>query len=341
MLSRFIIFFLFAFFLCPLSGQMLKDFQEVKVSGDSIQNAFSRVLENISAMSEDSSEVQLLKRGGNKQDYENYLDFVFHKMSYTKIKNYIHTISDAINKIDFGSLSKNEEKDFKFFLQTGYIDEYHFYISEYKLSRYGIPKSATLKYEQSDIQYLSEKIEKLKLELIDLQIRFQTLDSPEEERRRRFEELYKERDMLNHKQNVTYSEFDKIQKRLEELRQLEKDIREKPTPLSIEYYQLRNSIDKHKKELQEAEQKMQEAIFTASNQADKNYRDTMQRNINNMQIWIDFFDDKNSVILDYLVMIGTSENLTKIIENNIPQKDIAKYKKELSIFASEWHLSER
>jgi hypothetical protein len=91
-----------------------QNFELPPVTNDtnSIQTAFTRLLENIAQM----GFIDYDSSWDNPAKFQRYLDGVLNNMSYAKTKAYVEKISASIQGIDFGNLSKRQQTDFEMFM---------------------------------------------------------------------------------------------------------------------------------------------------------------------------------------------------------------------------------
>jgi hypothetical protein len=189
----------------------------------SVQNAFLALLQNIENMGEKSVMAQSIQSYDTHERYVAYLDFILSNMGYDHVRSYFSDIKNNVEQIDYQGLSRSEQRDFEYFLETAIVDSWTFGIGG---------------------------------------------------------------------DRWTFSDF---------------------PPSLIPLLQERGV-------------------------SEKDYRDSLHDGINNYYIWVDFFDGKNNVIREVLILINVKGHLIKIIDEEIPQRSVPEYEKELDIFLKGWNL---
>jgi hypothetical protein len=99
---------------------------EVKNNVSSVETAFLALLHDVGALSERSVMVDHIKYENTHARYVEYIDFVLNNMTNDKVKSYFQKITDSIGKIDYESLSKRQQDEFEYFLNTGIVDSWTF-----------------------------------------------------------------------------------------------------------------------------------------------------------------------------------------------------------------------
>jgi hypothetical protein len=329
-----------------VNAQVLKELPPVINTIESAERAFVTVLENIMAMDKHFYAVQQIKDNDvyspeqTPQKYSAYLDFILNNMTAGKIRPYILSIDDVFKNFDYQSISMRQQNDINYFLQTALIDRYSFHIGIGALDDHPIPDTVVLNYDESAIGELRNQIAVLEQQLSPLKARFSSLEDPGAERTRRLYEIFNERQILNNKRHRTAEEVMTTQVRLDELRRLETDIREghATTPLAAEYSSLRRQINELEENLQRLNSRLVREQDVPRAQAESEYRRSLCENINKLKTWTDFFDNKNTIVKDFLVMLEIKPHLDSIIANEISQRQFGSYKERLDAFLSGWGL---
>lgn len=249
------------------------------------------------------------------------LNSILERLTYSFFKKSIDFIKNNMEAIEkSGELSLIELQDFKQIMSD--INVLH----EWNLRYCEVPSTITLVYDNSDVLKLKEQAELYRLNINDYEKELQEMQQPEEIKRilDTDRELLSQlrnknkdtRDIENHLANVAaaYSSALIHQKNLKEKIQTAK--------------QFLLDMPKRIKKIEE------EAYIEASNA----YKRDMCKKINNIQIWIDYFENKNTVLTDFLKLISTEKYMNKKIDQVVPLKDVSDYHNRLKIFLKTWML---
>jgi hypothetical protein len=188
-----------------------------------VQNAFLALLRNIDHMGERSVMDNGLQSDNNHDLYVTYLDFILNNMGYDHVRSYFFEIKSSVEQIDYQGLSRSQQRNFEYFLETARVDSWTF----------GIGGG-----------------------------------------------------------NWTFNDFP-------------------PSLVSL----------------------LQERKIS-----EDDYREALHKDINNYYRWVDFFDGKNNMIRELLVLTNVRDHLVKIIDDEIPQRALPEYERKLNVFLESWGL---
>lgn len=237
----------------------------------------------------------------------------FHK-SIDLIKNNMEAIENS------GELSLIELKNFKQSLSDIKI------LHERHIERCEIPDTISLMYDDPSILKLEEQVEIYKSNINDYEKELKEMQQPEEIK----SILDSDRELLsqlksknkntkaieNHLANVaaTYSSALTHQKNLKE------------------------KIQSAKQSLSDISDRIKNMKKEAYTKASKAYKKDMCEKINNIQTWIDYFDNKNTVLTDFLKLINTEKYMNQKIDEVVPLKEVSDYHDRVKIFLKTWML---
>jgi hypothetical protein len=118
-------FFIFIFLTYSIYAQKF-DFPDVRNTVPSVQTAFLALLHNMAYLSEKSTMVDHIKYENTNIRYIEYIDFVLNNITFEKTRNYFLRISQNVERIDYSGLSRKQQEDFEYFLQTAIVDNWTF-----------------------------------------------------------------------------------------------------------------------------------------------------------------------------------------------------------------------
>lgn len=249
------------------------------------------------------------------------LDSVLEGLTYSDFQKSIDLIKNNMEAIEnSGELSLIELKDFKQIMSD--INVLHVW----SIKNCKLPENKKLTYSVPEIAILESNAQIHKSNIQTYEQNLSAMQPPEE-----------------------------IQKILAEETQMLKDLREnnkRNAELENHVIQLgaayANALSNQKrwKEGIKDEQKALDSIpiliekykEEARLQAEKQYKKEIVSKINNIQTWIDFFNEKNETLTEFLQLIDTKGTMREKLNYIVPSKDLKKYEIKLNTFIRDWKL---
>jgi chromosome segregation ATPase len=126
--------------------------------------------------------------------------------------------------------------------------------------------------------------------------------------------------------------------RLAELNDIEMNARRQHRDVSAQINSLTSRISSARTNIRNIELQREREISNSREKVIQNYIKNLHDNINNFYQWKDFFDNKNTVIKDFLITIDIRGHLIQIIDEYIPQLQVPTYQNLLTIFLNGWGI---
>lgn len=327
-----------------LNAQVLEVLPAVKNTPESAQIAFVTVLKNTEYMEQYSYPMQqiedhkLYSNTETQKKYTDYITSILNNMSCEKVKAYILSVDNAFKKIDYSSLSRAQASRIEDFLQSGAMERSDpvFYVGVFE--RHPIPEFAVLTEDTTTLDQIDSQISKLEPQLAEMTRIFNSMENPEVEKTRKLNEINAEKQSLENRKPRTSAEMQQIQNRINELRAQDREVRTKPTPLAVQYDSLKRQIPEATNILQSLKQRRTAELEKIQKNAERQYRQQFCDQVNKLQTWVDYFNGKNAVVKELLLLLEIKPHLYSIVENQFPQKDVQAYTARLDTFFAGWGL---
>jgi hypothetical protein len=324
-------FFVFLFLTFSVFAQRF-EFPVVHNTIPSIQNAFLALLHNMSHLSERSVMVDHIKYEDTNRRYIEYIDFILNNMRFENIRNYLSIISQNVERIDYPSLSRRQQEDFERFLLTAHIDSWRFGIG--RIEPINLPRieNNNINLERFNNQILQEQNN-----ITNYEMQLNSLPNLDDIQKTIDDAVREYRELQSSTPRTSRAVQDRIN-RMSELNNIEMNARRQHRDVSAQRNSFTSRISSARRNIQNIEFQREQVITNSQTEAIQTYINNLRDNINNFYQWKDFFDGKNNVIRDYLLVIDLREHLTRIIDDYIPQRQISTYQNSLTAFFNEWGI---
>lgn len=242
-------------------------------------------------------------------------------LDYETVRRYVENIEQEMKKIErSGMLSKTELADFKNSMENS------FSIQQKSLDHCKLPESMQPVYDNPNISILEENA-KIYASNIELAQQY-----------------------LNEMQTPAQIQ-EIITKEHEELEQLKaakkkntkqiKNLENHSLQLGVAYGRALNTEQEYKQAIIDNTERLNAVpaqIQKYKDAIDAEYKTAFMKKISNINIWIDFFDGKNTEIYNFLQMLDTKNMMQKKIDDVVPVKDSRIYQKKLDSLIESWKL---
>jgi hypothetical protein len=313
------------------------DFPGVRNTVPSVETAFLALLHNMAYLSEKSVMVDHIKYEDTNKRYIDYIDFILTNMTYEKIKSYFFQISENVEKIDWQGLSKKQQEDFEYFLNTAIVDSWTFGTGRVEFVNLPVFEGSSdrntneapndfdgrIIQQQNNISSYEEQINALP-NLNDIE---KTIDDAVRE--------YCE--LQNSTPGTARAVLDR-EDRLSYLKNFEMNARRQYRDVSSRRDSLFSRISSARENIRIIELERERFITNLREEAKQNYIDDLHNNINNFHLWKEFFEDKNNIVRDFLTAIDVRGHLAKGIDEYIPQRQAPQFLNLLDMFCADWGI---
>jgi hypothetical protein len=320
-------------FACSAWAQKL-EFPPVINTVPSVETAFLALLHNMAYLSEKSILVDHIKYENTSNRYIEYIDFVLNNMTYDNINNYFTQIALSAERIDYQNLSRKQQADFEYFLNTAIVDSWTFGTGKIELVNTPtinaeIPDEALNEFDAQIAQEQKniEEYERQLSALPTLQSIQKTIDDAVREYRTLQNSTPRTAEAVREKTN-----------RLTELKDIEMNARRQYREISNQSSTLTSRISSANSRINNMEWQKIDEKARIQKEVEQNYITNLHDQINNFSVWQDFFNKKNEVVKDYLLGIDIKGHLEKIIHNEIPQRQENEYRVKFNAFCAGWGI---
>lgn len=249
------------------------------------------------------------------------LNSIIDDMTYSDFQKSIDLIKNNMEAIEnSGELSSTELKNFKQIMSD--IKMLH----EWNLEYCEVPGTIPLVYDNSAILKLEEQAEIYKSNINSYEKELKEMQQPEEIK----SILDSDRELLLQLRNKNKNTKD-----------VENHLANVATAYSsalIHRKNLKEKIQTSRQFLDDVPSRIKSLEEEAYIKASGAYKKDMCDKINNIQTWIDYFDNKNTVLTDFLKLINTEKYMNQKIDEVVPLKEISNYHNRLNMFLKTWML---
>lgn len=293
---------------------------KVESNTDSIRFAFSELLEYFCEPGE---------KIGSRHSYDwriegeelAALDYLLDSITYDNVKNYVNQIFNAMQDIELsGSLSKVRLADFKNTMEDIKV------INMRQLSDCEIPDSVAIVYDDPNIATLLENEKIYQSNINNYEKQLAEMQTPEQIKKI-IDDDTKRIDELKTNEIRNKAQIDRLT--------------EHKISASVAYanavsnrQKLQNAIESNKQNLLAIPAQIEQY----KNPARDRYKADIAKKINNFQTWLDFFDGKNNILTDFLILTDAYTGMNKKIDELVPMRDVPKYQDKLEKFFKGWNL---
>jgi hypothetical protein len=324
-------FLIFIFLTYSIYAQKF-DFPDVRNTVPSVQTAFLALLHNMAYLSEKSTMVDHIKYENTNIRYIEYIDFVLNNITFEKTRNYFLRISQNVERIDYSGLSRKQQEDFEYFLQTAIVDNWTFGTGWVDFVNLPMIENSNI-----NLGVFNERIMQEQNNIANYETQLNALPDLAYIQKKIDDAVKEYRELQSSTPRTARAVQNRVN-RLDELKDIEMNERRQYWDVSAQINSLTSRISSARTNIRNIELQREREISNSREKVIQNYIKNLHDNINNFYQWKDFFDNKNTVIKDFLIAIDIRGHLIRIIDEYIPQRQVPTYQNLLTIFLNGWGI---
>ncbi|MDR0553880.1 MAG: hypothetical protein LBG76_03650 [Treponema sp.] len=311
------------------------EFPPVTNTVPSVETAFLALLHNMVHLSQKSSMFDHIEHEAAHEKYIEYINFILNNMTYEKVKSYFGRIAASVRGIDYQGLSRGQHEDFEHFLNTAIVDSWTFGTG--LIEFVNIPSVATPEMNNEALIEFTVRAASEQKNIEEYERQLKALPSLESIQKAINDAVSEYENLRGSNPKTARAVQEKVD-RLPELKNIEMNARRQYREISSEINSLNSRISSANSRIRDIAFQREEAIKKRQREAEQDYIKNLHDKINNFYVWRDFFDTKNEVVKEYLSAIDVRNHLSRIIRDEVPQRQENEYKAKLEVFCSGWGL---